>query len=241
VGPNFRVDHDISMLVPELWCRMSAVERDPAYLIEHGYLEKVDDFCFERRTILATRLGYRITALFAEHFLGRIFEVPDAVFTEELLRPETQDLAMFAAGVEAIVETQQRVAGNYFEDGSVEAACPPLKALLHIMAHGHYEGKTASAPEIRAMFGRQALLESEWYAERLRSKQERDIALWRRHVAALERFRPRSGVQIDVQARLGAAREQLARVSDPAYLGELTGTIGADPFGAHETSGGREG
>ncbi len=30
-----------------------------------------------------------------------------------------------AEGVDAIVEAQQRVAMNYFEDGSVEAACPP--------------------------------------------------------------------------------------------------------------------
>jgi hypothetical protein len=122
------------------------------------------------------------------------------------------------------------VAGNYFDDGSIEAACPPLKALLHIMAYGQFEGKDATSPEIRAMFGREALLESEWYQERLRAKQERDIALWRRHVASLEAFQPRSGVAIDIQGRLSAAREQLARVSDPAYLGELTGTIGADPF-----------
>ena len=44
IGPNFRVDHDISMLVPEIWCRMRAPERDPQFLIENGYLEKVDDF-----------------------------------------------------------------------------------------------------------------------------------------------------------------------------------------------------
>ena len=29
VGPNFRVDHDISLLVPEIWCRMRVHERDP--------------------------------------------------------------------------------------------------------------------------------------------------------------------------------------------------------------------
>ena len=29
VGPHRRVDHDISLLVPELWCRLSAQERDP--------------------------------------------------------------------------------------------------------------------------------------------------------------------------------------------------------------------
>ena len=61
-------------------------------------------------------------------------------FPEEMLRPEKQSLELFAAGVDAIVEAQRRVALNYFEDGSVDSACPPLKALLHIMAHGEYEG-----------------------------------------------------------------------------------------------------
>jgi phosphoenolpyruvate carboxykinase (diphosphate) len=68
----------------------------------------------EGRTVLASRLGYRITALFAERFLGRIFETPDAVFPEEILRPEKQDMDAFAAGVDAIVAAQTRVAENYF-------------------------------------------------------------------------------------------------------------------------------
>ena len=81
------------------------------------------------------------------------------------------------------------------------------------------------------MFTRDALLGSDWYAERLRVKQERDIALWRRHVASLEAFRCAAGAeQIDVEGRLTLAREQLARVSADAYRGELEGTIGADPF-----------
>jgi len=235
VGPNFRVDHDISMLVPEVWCRMRVPEREPKFLIENGYLEKLEDFELNGRKILASRLGYRITALFADRFLGRLFETPNAVFTEELLRPEMQDAADFAAGVDSIVESQRRVAMNYFEDGSVNAACPPLKALLHIMVHGNYEGKGVEDPAIRGLFTREALLASDWYSERLRTKQERDIALWRRHLSALEVFRSTSRSMAasqspDVEGLLRTAREQLARVSAPAYLEELVGTIGADPF-----------
>ena len=96
------------MLVPEIWCRMRVHERDPHFLIDNGYLEKIEDFEFEGRKIRASRLGYRITALFVDRFLGRIFEMPGAVFPEEFLRPEKQDLAGFAAGVEAIVEAQRR-------------------------------------------------------------------------------------------------------------------------------------
>ena len=235
VGPNFRVDHDISMLVPEVWCRMRVPEREPKFLIENGYLEKLEDFELEGRKVLASRLGYRITALFADRFLGRIFETPNAVFTEELLRPEKQDASAFATGIDSIVESQRRVAMNYFEDGSVDAACPPLKALLHIMVHGQYEGKGVEDPAIRGLFTREALLQSDWYRERLHTKQERDIALWRRHLSALEVFRSTSrsaaaSQTLDIEGLMRTSREQLARVASPAYLEELVGTIGADPF-----------
>ena len=235
IGPHFRVDHDVSLLVPEIWCRMRTHERDPRRMIDLGFLERIEDFTFEGRAVLASRLGYRITMAFVDHYLGRIFETPDSVFPIEMLRPELQDAAMFAAGVDAIVESQRRVALNYFEDGSVEAACPPLRALLEIMAHGSYYGMGVDHPEVRGMFAREALLASDWYAERLRTKQQRDIALWLRHVRALEQFgaaeqefAPQDA--IDFENRLALARAQLARVSAAAYLEELTGTIGADPF-----------
>jgi hypothetical protein len=220
VGPKYRVDHDNSMLVPELWCRMRVYEREPQFLIDKGLLEKVEDFDHEGRRILASRLGYRITALFVDRFLGRIFELPSAVFPEELLRPEKQDLENYISGIEAICETQRTVSLNYFEDGSVNAACPPLRALLHIMAHGHYKGKGVDDPAIRALFTAESMLESDWYAERLATKQTRDIALWNRHVASLEA----AGKDTT------AARAELARVGAKQYLAELKGTIGADPF-----------
>jgi phosphoenolpyruvate carboxykinase (diphosphate) len=235
VGPEVRVDHDISMLVPEIWCRMRVHERHPRYMIEEGLLERMEDFAFEGRTVLASRLGYRITTAFVDRFLGRLFETPDAVFPEEMLRPEKQGVALFAAGVDAIVEAQRRVALNYFEDGSVSAACPPLKALLHIMAQGSYEGMGLDDAWFRELFDREAVLASDWYKERLRVKQERDTALWHRHVAALEKFQQAGaaaadGCDFNAEERLCEARSQLARVSSPAYLQELRGTIGADPF-----------
>ena len=231
IGPKYRVDHDNSMLIPELWCRMRVSEREPKFLIENGCLEKVEDREFEGRKVLSSRLGYRITSRFVDRFLGRIFEMPGAVFPEDLLKPELQDEAAFVQGVDAIVEAQQRVALNYFEDGSIEAACPPIRALLHLMAHGQWEGKGLEHPDVRAMFTREGLLSSDWYQQRLQTKQRKDIALWQRRVAALEAFR-REGlpaVNINIAKRLSIARDQMARASSPAYLEELRGTIGADP------------
>ena len=231
IGPKYRVDHDNSMLVPELWCRMRVYERDPQFLIENGLLEKVEDFEFNGQKVLASRLGYRITELFVDRFLGRIFEMPSAVFPEEILRPEKQDLAMFAAGVQAITETQRSVALNYFKDGSVEVACPPIKALLHIMVHGEYQGMRESDACLLKMFTRESLLASDWYKDRLHAKQSVDIALWTRHNKALEAL-TLSGTpppEIDLNNRLTAARHQLNRVKAESYLAELAGTIGADP------------
>ncbi len=228
VGPHFRVDHDISMLVPEVWCRMTPQERDAKFLIENGYLEKVQDFEYQGRNVLASRLGYRITMLFADHFLGRIFETPDAVFSQEMLRPEQQGLDIFVEGLTSILEAQRRVALNYFEDGSIEAACPPIAALLHIMAHGQWNGLTVDTPEVRQMFTRESLLASDWYQERLAAKQERDVVLWNRNVGALEYALSRGNSEMS--ERLRRARERLTHVSSPDYRRDLVGTIGADPF-----------
>ena len=41
IGPKVRVDHDISMLVPELFSRMWPDERRASNLIADGYLEKL--------------------------------------------------------------------------------------------------------------------------------------------------------------------------------------------------------
>ena len=233
VGPQFRVDHDISMLAPEIWCRMKVVERDPAFLLERGYLEKVEDFEWEGRKVLASRLGCRITAQFAERFLGRLFETPDAVFPEPMLRPETQDMEQFVAAIEAMVEAQRRVALLYFEDGSVEHACPPVKALLHIMAHGNFEGEGIESPKIRGMFQRDALLSGDWYLERLHAKQHSDVALWRRHVQALQAAvtnADASAARLPLEQSLLEARAKLAQVESLEYMGSLVGTIGADPM-----------
>ena len=61
IGSRRRVDHDISMLIPEIWCRLPVKHRAPGFLIHHGYLEKLDDFEYQGKTVHASRLGYRIT------------------------------------------------------------------------------------------------------------------------------------------------------------------------------------
>ena len=235
VGPHVRVDHDISLVVPEIWCRMSVEERDPSNLIEGGYLERCADFEHNGRRVLASRLGWRITKRFVRHFFGRMFNYPHAVLTEEMLRPEKQDLDIFADGIDNIVETQRRVANHYFADGSIALACPPLCALLHIMRDGHYETKGLDHPEVRDLFARDQMLASDWYAARLKAKQNNETRLWRRHVRSLEGFladpsHAAEAARIGIAARLTDAQQTLAHVQSPDYLRELHGTLGTQPL-----------
>ncbi len=233
IGMNRRMDHDVSLLMPEIWCRLRPGDRNPRLMLEKGYLEKLEDFEFEGEVVLASRLGYRITSRFVHAYFGRIFDAPTAVFDEAMLRPESQDPAAFVDGVRNIVDAQRRVATRYFEDGSVEDACPPLKILLHILAYGDFQGMGAEDPEFRQMFTREYLLDSDWYRERLSIKQQRDITLWSRHVGYLKETLEReaalgSANGTDLPAFLAQAEAELARVRSPAYWVSLQGTLGAD-------------
>jgi hypothetical protein len=234
IGPKWRVDHDISLLVPEIWARMSPEERTPRYLIENGYLERCVDSEYEGKPVLASRLGWRITSRFVQTFCGRVLGNPSTLFDEELLRPELQDRAVFAEGMENIVQAMRTAAECYFVDGSIEHAVPPLRALLHIMRDGTWEGHNASAPEVRALFTRDAMLSSTWYAARLEAQQRRDAMQWEKRVYYLERFLARPNyadvaARFGIRDRLAAARTAASAAREKGYVSRLVGTLGVDP------------
>jgi hypothetical protein len=240
IGPKVRVDHDVSLLIPEVWCRMAPEERKPAFLIENGYFEKCDDLVVDGKKVLASRLGWRMTASFVRTFFGRVFNYPHAVFTEELLRPEKQGLDTFADGMDNIVSTHKDAALRYFADGSVAWACPPLQGLLHIMAHGHHEGRGVDDPAFRALFKRENVLSSDWYAARLAAKQEQETRLWREHANYLQNFLKKKNYaeeaqRLGIPARLETAWEMYHKAKSPEYLAELKGTIGLQPLGPLKT------
>ncbi len=233
VGPNYRIDHDISILIPELWCRMMRKDKDPNELIKVNALEKLEDFEYEGKKVCASRLGYRITESFVFRFFGKVFEEPARVFTPEMLKPELQSMEDFVDGINNIVEAQKKTALMYFEDGSVEYAVPPLKVLLHIMAYGSYEGKDISDPELRKMFTREYVISSDWYKERLQLKQKHDEKLWAGHVKYLKDFisdpiNISIVTELDLNSRLEVAEITLQKISSKKYLKELEGTIGLD-------------
>jgi hypothetical protein len=235
VGAENKVDHDISLLIPEIWARLDEKDRDPKLLIEDGSLEKIDDFEYHGKKVLASRLGYRITSRFSLRCLNKLFDEPNAVFNEKMLKPELQGMDDYVDGINNIVEAQQKVALRYFEDGSVASAIPPLKILLHIMAYGHFEGKAINDPELRQYFERDYIIKSDWYQERLKLKQTKDAAFYSSQITYLEAFiaNPNNAglvAEMAIEARLQKVRQWHKEATSEAYFNSLIGTIGADPL-----------
>ena len=173
-----------------------------------------------------------MTSRFATNYFGRVFLHPHVVFTDEMLRPEMQDVDIFADAVANIVATHQRVAESYFTDGSIDLACPPLKALLEIMARGQTgEGFGLESPEVRALFTRESVLASDWYAARLDAKQRSDEARLTRAAASLYEFLDRPdnssvATRLGLAARRALAQAERVRVGSAEYRAALIGTIG---------------
>ncbi len=167
--------------------------------------------------------------------MNRLFDEPNAVFNEKMLKPELQGIEDYVDGINNIVEAQQKVALSYFEDGSIESAIPPLKILLHMMAYGHYEGKEMSDPELRSYFEREYVINSDWYKERLQLKQQKDIYFYTNQISYLERFISNAEnsqlvAEMDLNTRLQNVKKMLATAGSPEYIDSLVGTIGADPL-----------
>lgn len=225
IGVKYRVDHDISLLIPEIWARMRPSELDVQNLIKAGMLERCKDFEYGGKKVLASRLGWRITEDFVIRYFGRIFSNPASIFTADMLRPELQDMDAFADGMDNMVGAHRRAAEMYFEDGSIEGACPPLKALLYIMRDGSYEGKTLDDPSLRQMFTRESILKSEWYAERLMNRQQIEINLLQ---SAIRRLSSSENKDAATAAKIAELQAKLKTVKGINYLKSIYGTLGAD-------------
>lgn len=233
LGPKYRVDHDISLLIPEIWSRMRSSERKVDFLIENGMLERCKDFEYKNKTVCASRLGWRITREFVNAYFGRIFSSPDSIFTDDMLRPELQDMEVFADGMDNMAGAHKRAAEAYFADGSIEGACPPLRALLHIMKDGSFEGKTLQDAEVRKMFDREEIIKSDWYAERLIAKQQLDLAAAQKSIAYLNsklQNLSEGKSPAELNQKIAEANAKLKSIKTLNSLKSLGGTIGVDPY-----------
>jgi hypothetical protein len=159
---------------------------------------------------------------------------PSTLFDDELLRPELQDRAVFAEGMDNIVQAMRAAAECYFADGSIEQAVPPLQALLHVMRDGTWQGHALSDFAVRALFARERMLKSEWYTARLEAQQRRDVSQWTSRAEYLKKFLARPNYadvaeQIGVREKLAAVESLAAAARNNDYPATLVGTLGVDP------------
>ena len=61
IGHKLKVEHDITIMISEVLCRMTPEELDIDALIRDKYLEKVEDMTFNETLVKSSILGYRIT------------------------------------------------------------------------------------------------------------------------------------------------------------------------------------
>lgn len=120
LGPNIKIDHDVSLLIPEIFSRLTPEERTASYLVSAGMMAKVPPLQYNGHDLPVSRLGYRITSKFVSEYFGKIFDDPAAVFDDYCLKPETQDIKAFAEGLNKLVETQSIAAQEFFDDGSID-------------------------------------------------------------------------------------------------------------------------
>ena len=231
IGPRVRVDHDISLLVPEVFSRMSPAEREADSLIAEGALERVENIEVDGELIEASRLGYRMTARFQSKYFGRIFMHPHVVFSAGMLRPEEQDIDAYAESVRTIVTTHRRVAQTYIDDGTIALAVPPIRALLEVMATGSSDGLTLHDPQFRRLFDREEVLASDWYAERLAAQAASDAAHCERSVGAMRRFvqepsNVTTAERVGIERRIEAMESRLRASSQLDAAESLKGTLG---------------
>lgn len=128
---------------------------------------------------------------------------------------------VFAEGMDNMVGAHRLAAEMYFNDGSIEGACPPLKALLHIMRDGSFEGKRLDSPEMRNMFTLGNIRKSEWYAERFIGRQQIEVNELQRKLYSTPE---------NQQKRVAELKAQLKLKKGIGYLKSLAGTLGADPY-----------
>ena len=235
IGPKYKVAHDVSLLIPEIWSRLRDYENDPDDMIEKEFLEKVPELSYKGERLPTEYLGFRITRKFAHQFLGRIFTDPVSVFPEDMLKPELQDEDQYADSLLNLVEAGKLVAKRYFKDGCIERACPPLKALLEIMANGSWEGKGLKSKEFRSLFKPEAILESEWYLERLETRIDVTQNYWTGRVQYLEEFlkdhiNREASDRLGIEKRLMFAKKALSQLESRVdAVSRIQGCLGTDP------------
>jgi hypothetical protein len=146
-----------------------------------------------------------------------------------------QDEAQYADSINNLVEAGKLVAQRYFDDKSIEKACPPLKALLTIMVEGNWEGKGINDQAVRSLFDPSNILKSDWYADRLKTRIDVTQNYWESRTDYLNNFmknpvNKNSCEKLSVKQRHEFCLNALAQLKNkPDAIKRIHGCLGTDP------------
>jgi hypothetical protein len=114
----------------------------------------------------------------------------------------------------------------------VDQACEPLKALLHIMCTGNYNGQKIDSESVRNLFKVENMLASSWYQDRLSTQRNVDRNLWYQHLEYIDQAINKTKdheIHKQLQDRRASIKSKLAEIESESYVKNLIGYIGADP------------
>ena len=244
IGPHYKIGHDLSIIIKEVLARATAEEL--SRMKELGYFELEPDIEVDGETIKGGTF-YGLTEMGMIRLFGHICLNPDKVFNDEQLHPWKQNVKLCAEGRTELARLRREVARKYFEDGSIGYACPPLKALLHIMAFDIYDSNndhpsvstesvkwTLSSEDFRKLFTAEEILKSEWYTqslvESIRLDKER-VGNQRKELLRYLEDNKNMLLNSDLikyQDRLKRLDLRLTRLNEANYMEHIYGSIGAD-------------
>lgn len=186
VGEKLKVEHDITLIIPEIITRMTLKELNIKYLIAEGSLEKIPDMEHNGKKVNSSILGYRITSKFVKRYFARIFDYVDGLFTTEHLKPELQSMENFAVGVDFIYSNIKQCVEDYYKDGSYEELIPPMKIMFDIVKNGSHNGMELKDEKFLQMFEREEIMKQPWYKQRLVQAQRNEIKMVEGQIAQLK-------------------------------------------------------
>jgi len=218
IGPNHKVGHRFRQMIMHVFANMHPSKLDPSYLLDHGYLEEIQDFPYNGEIIPASILGCRVNEKFVTDFIEPVFENVSDVISIDMLRPEEQDLDIYVRSIRSMVQAQAQQVEPYYENDRFLRHWPTvIQAALNLIKYGTHEGKGPDDPEVYGIFTKKALLASPEYEAGLDQRVSTEFA-------QLQLIR--EAAQGDLR-KLSLVEAEIARITQPGYRKGLVGSLAA--------------
>lgn len=251
IGPNYYIGHDLSIAAKEVFARVQRDELQKQRLLDLGYIDLEPDV-EHNGEISKGGSYYYFTKLGMLEFFGRVFLTSDSTWSNDQIKPWEQNSELYVEGKKTLNRFKKEIALKYFNDGSIELASQPLKAILHMMAFDKYEFTpppandddtsrivekvvwTRESPEYRALFTSEAIFNSAEYLNAIKEARRRDVELYTQQVTTLESFINGNQNNLthsdlnEYTTRLGRLKQKKEWAESNQHIDYIMGSIGAD-------------